>query len=184
MKNKAVFLDRDGTINIDKGYVYKIEDFEFIPGAIEAIKLLNDNDFKVIVVTNQAGIARGYYKEDDVYKLHDYINEELAKHDARIDAFYFCPHHPTAGIGKYKVDCKCRKPNSGLLEKASIDFDIELSKSWIIGDKKSDIQAGANVGCQGVLIAADTTESLIIKGSCYVKANNLYHAVCIIDGKG
>lgn len=180
MKNKAVFLDRDGTINYDKGYVHKIEDFKFIPGAIEAIQLLNRNNYKVIVVTNQAGIARGYYTENDVDILHKSISAKLAMYEARIDAFYYCPHHPTAGIGKYKIDCECRKPKSGLIIQASKDLDIALSDSWIIGDKESDITAGESVGCRGILI--NVADGALRKRNI---AKNLYDAVMriVIDGK-
>ncbi|WP_010681358.1 D-glycero-beta-D-manno-heptose 1,7-bisphosphate 7-phosphatase [Acetivibrio cellulolyticus] len=149
---KAVFLDRDGTINVEKNYVYKIEDFEFIDGTKEAIKRLNDNDYKVIVITNQAGIARGYYKEEDVFKLHNFMNKELSKIGAQVDAFYYCPHHPTAGDEKYRIECNCRKPKSGLIVKAVKDFELDLSKCWLIGDKESDIIAGQRVGIKTILV--------------------------------
>lgn len=150
--NKAVFLDRDGTINVEKNYLYRIEDFEFIEGAPEAIKLLNDNEYKVIVVTNQAGVARGYYTEADVKKLHKHIDDELRKYQAHIDAYYYCPHHPIYGIGEYKVECNCRKPKTGLLEKAVKDFAIDLSNSWIIGDKQSDVESGELLYIKTILV--------------------------------
>lgn len=151
MRNKAVFLDRDGTISIEKNYLYKPEDFKFIDGSIGAIRLLNRNNYKVIVVTNQAGVARGYYTEREVDRLHHYINEELKKHNAVIDAFYYCPHHPN-GKGKYKIECNCRKPKTGLFEKAVSDFRVDVTKSYLIGDKASDIEAGKRVGMETILV--------------------------------
>jgi len=147
MKNKAVFLDRDGTINVDKGFVYRVEDFEFIDGVTEAIRALNKNNFKVIVVTNQSGIGRGYYNEEDLHNLHYFINKELSKYDAWIDKFYYCPHHPKAKIEKYRIDCKCRKPNTGLLQQAIKDFDIDARQSFLIGNSLRDInRESANAG--------------------------------------
>jgi D-glycero-D-manno-heptose 1,7-bisphosphate phosphatase len=131
--NKAVFLDRDGTINVDRHYVYKLEDFEFLPGVPQAIKFLNDAGYKVIVVSNQSGIARGFYTATDVEKLHGYIDGELAKHGARIDAYYICPHHPD-----FTGECECRKPKTGLVERAVMEFEIDVSLSYMVGDKESD----------------------------------------------
>lgn len=147
--NKAVFLDRDGTINKDIGYLYRIEELEFLPNAIKAIKILNEVGFLVIVITNQSGVARGYYSEEDIEVLHNHINELLKEYGAHIDAFYYCPHHPDDGIGMYKVDCNCRKPRTGLIEDAIIDYKIDRNKSYMIGDKKSDIEAGINANLKG-----------------------------------
>ncbi|WP_054741953.1 D-glycero-alpha-D-manno-heptose-1,7-bisphosphate 7-phosphatase [Cellulosilyticum ruminicola] len=158
--NKAVFLDRDGTINVEKNYLYKIEDFEFIQGVPEAIKLLNDAGYLVIVITNQAGIARGYYTEEDMHKLHRYINQELIKYGAHIDAYYFCPHHPVHGIGEYKKDCNCRKPKTGMLEAAIKDFDIDVSKSYMFGDKEWDVEAGERMGVLGFRVDEHENELL------------------------
>lgn len=149
---RGVFLDRDGTINREIGYLYKIEDFEFLPGVPEAIRLLNENGYQVVVVTNQAGIARGYYRENDVVLLHDYINGELQKAGARIDAFYFCPHHPTAGQGPYRTDCDCRKPKPGMILKAGNDLGIDPARSFMIGDKNDDLLAGRLAGCSPILV--------------------------------
>lgn len=137
-------MDRDGTINIDKNHLYRIEDWEWIEGAIAAIRAFNQAGHLVIVVTNQAGIARGLYDSEDVEKLHAYVQSELAQHGARIDRFYFCPHHPDYGD---KVICDCRKPKPGMIKRAGREMNIDLSKSWLIGDKDSDIFAGlaANV---------------------------------------
>lgn len=151
-KRRAVFLDRDGTINIEKDYLHKIEDFEFIPGAPEAIKRLKDAGFLVIVVSNQSGVGRGYFDEQAVERLHRYLQSELAGHNTLIDAFYFCPHHPEKGIGNYKIVCDCRKGAPGMLLQAAIDYNIDLSRSFMVGDKLADIEAAENAGCQPILI--------------------------------
>ncbi len=151
-KRRAVFLDRDGTINVEKDYLYRIEDFEFIPGAPEAIKRLKDAGFLVIVVTNQSGVARGYYTLEDVDRLHAYIQEKLADIGTSIDAFYVCPHHPTEGVGKYRADCDCRKGKPGMLLQAAEDFDIDLERSCMVGDKEADIEAGKSAGCRPQLV--------------------------------
>jgi len=149
---KIVFLDRDGTINIEKNYLYSIEDFQFIQGTPEAICMLNKYNYRVIVVSNQAGIARGYYTESDVEKLHKFINTELNKYGAHIDQFFYCPHHPD-GIGKYKKICNCRKPAIGMLSKAGYIYDIDKDNSWMIGDTKNDILAGKRYNIKTALVA-------------------------------
>lgn len=151
--DKVVFLDRDGTINVEKNYLHRIEDFEFIEGSDKAIKLLNDNGFKVVVVSNQAGVARGYYGEEEVVKLHEYINEQLKKEGAVIDAFYFCPHHPEHGKGKYLCECTCRKPATGMFEKAAEQFHVDMDNSWMVGDNSGDIKAGINFGVKTILVS-------------------------------
>lgn len=143
---RAVFLDRDGTINIEKEYLYLTKDFEFVPGVPAAIKKLNDAGFLVIVVSNQSGVARGYYTEDDVYYLHSHIDNLLAEHGAHIDAWLFCPHHPD-GRGSYALPCTCRKPEPGMLLQAAKRFHVDLEKSFMIGDKLIDIVAGKKAGC-------------------------------------
>lgn len=149
---RAVFLDRDGTINIEKDYLHRIEDFEFIPGVPGAIKRLNDAGFLVIVVTNQSGVARGYYDERAVEILHEHIQRLLAEHGARIDVFYLCPHHPIEGLGDYRVDCECRKGSPGMLLRAACEHDINFCLSYMIGDKLADIEAGVAAGCTPILV--------------------------------
>lgn len=149
MQIKAVFLDRDGTINVEKGYLYKKEDFDFIEGTQEAIKLLNDNGYKVIVITNQSGIARGFYNELDMKKLHLHIDSLLASYGARIDAYFYCPHHPD-----FTGDCDCRKPKPGLLFRAAKIYGIDLENSYLVGDKESDIRCAENATVNGVLVGA------------------------------
>lgn len=150
--NKAIFLDRDGTINIEKNYIYRPEDFEFLPGAVNAIKSMNAMGYKVIVVTNQSGIARGYYTEADLHHLHDFINQQLSMEGARIDAFYYCPHHPLQGNGKYRVMCNCRKPKTGLFEQAIKDYDIDREASWTVGDRLRDLEPGDKLGLHKALV--------------------------------
>lgn len=149
--NKAVFIDRDGTINVEKEYLYQIADFEFIPGVPEAIKMLNHAGFLVIVVSNQSGIARGYYTEDDVDNLHRHINRMLENSGAQVDAWLYCPHHP-AGRGSYALPCDCRKPSPGMLKEAALRYNIDLTCSVMIGDKKVDIDAGLSAGCSSILV--------------------------------
>ncbi|ABZ83422.1 d,d-heptose 1,7-bisphosphate phosphatase subfamily, putative [Heliomicrobium modesticaldum Ice1] len=141
-KRPAAFLDRDGVINYDKGYVHKKEDFNWMQGAIEAIKYLNDIGYYVIVITNQAGVARGYYTEEQLNAFHLWINEQLIEQGGHIDKFYYCPHHPTEGIGPYRIICDCRKPSSGLIIKAMEEFNIDKKTSFLLGDKDTDIIAG------------------------------------------
>ena len=147
----AVFLDRDGTINIEKDYLYRIEDLEFVPGAEEAIRRLNDAGFFVAVVTNQSGVARGYYTEEDVRILHRHMAEELSRAGARVDAWVFCPHHPS-GKGSYAFSCDCRKPMPGMLLDVAKRFEIDLEKSVMIGDKRADIDAAIAAGCRPILV--------------------------------
>ena len=127
---KAVFLDRDGVINIDYGFVHSMDNFKYIEGAKEMIKMANDFGILVIVVTNQSGIARGYYTEEEFKLFTEEINEDLKNFDAHIDATYFCPHHPKEGIGKLRKDCDCRKPKTGLLMKAIKEWNLDKNKCF------------------------------------------------------
>lgn len=143
---KAVFLDRDGTINKEIGYLYRSGDFAFIPGAVEAIKICHSLGYKVIVITNQSGVAQGYYTEEDIQRLHIHIDKLLALEGTHIDAYYYCPHHPEGVIQPYTKKCSCRKPAPAMIEQAVKDFDIDLCRSFCIGDKPIDAQAGMNAG--------------------------------------
>ena len=152
VKRRAVFLDRDGTINIEKEYLHKVEDFEFIPRAPEAIKLLKDAGFLVVVVSNQSGVARGYFDEHAVDQLHRHLQAQLAEYDTSIDAFYFCPHHPDEGAGDFNIDCECRKGNPGMLLQAAREHGIDLRRSFMVGDKLADVEAGWRAGCRPILV--------------------------------
>lgn len=145
----AVFLDRDGVINIDHGYVSKIDDFKFIEGSIEAMQILKGKGYLLVVVTNQSGIARGYYSEEDFHNLTEWMDWSLADKGIDLDGIYYCPHHADKGIGNYKVECDCRKPNSGMFESAIADLAIDPNMSFLVGDKLSDIKAGIKAGLKG-----------------------------------
>lgn len=162
-KRPAVFLDRDGTINLEKDYLYRVDDFEFIPGAQQAIKKLKKAGYLVIVVTNQSGVARGYFSLDDVKRLHEHIQKQLATAGTGIDAFYMCPHHPEKGQGEYLKKCDCRKGQPGLLIQASADLGLDLQESFMIGDKVADIEAGENAGCQPILVLTGYGEESRLK---------------------
>lgn len=147
---KAVFLDRDGTINEEREYLYKVEECRFLPGVKEAVKRLNSAGYLVIVVTNQSGIARGYYTESDLERLHHYMTEEFTDSGARVDGWYYCPHHPEFPAGE--AACDCRKPLPGMLLAASGELGIDLSSSWMVGDKSADMEAGIAAGCRSILV--------------------------------
>ena len=151
--DKVIFLDRDGTINKEVEYLYRPEDLVLLPGAAEGIALMRQEGFRILVVPNQAGIARGYYTEEQMHRLHGYLNSELKKRGAWIDDFYFCPHHPVHGIGEYKKVCRCRKPDTGMFEEAAAKYEIDKSRSWMIGDKRIDVLAGQNFGIPGILVS-------------------------------
>ena len=145
MKNKAVFIDRDGTINVNVEYLDDPEDFKMYPNVAKGIKLLNRSGFKVIVVTNQSGIARGFFSEKTLGRIHQRVRDDLSKKGAFVDAIYYCPHHPNDG-------CNCRKPNTGLFQQAIRELNIDVKRSFIIGDRMLDIEAGYKIGCKTVLV--------------------------------
>lgn len=149
---RAIFLDRDGVIVEDCDYTYRKDQLKLIPGSAEAIKLLNGNDFLVIVVTNQSGVAKGYFTEMDVTLFNESMEEKLREYGSYIDAIYYCPHHIEAKIEKYKINCDCRKPKPGMLKEAEKRFDIDLRQSFIIGDRLSDIDAGKCIGCKAIMV--------------------------------
>lgn len=149
---KVIFLDRDGTLNEEVHYLHRCEDLKLLAGVPEALRMLSEAGYKLVVLTNQAGVARGYYSEEDVLRLHAYMNEILKTHGVQIDAFFYCPHHPEHGIGAYKKVCHCRKPETGMFEQAEAQFCVEKAHSWMIGDKLIDVQAGNNYGVRTVLV--------------------------------
>lgn len=148
----AVFIDRDGTISEEVGYINHLSRFRLFPYAAAAIRRLNENGWLAIVTTNQAGVARGYFSEDMVRTIHRAMTEELARSDARLDAIYYCAHHPTVGEHPYRVDCDCRKPKPGLISRAASDFDIDLRNSWMVGDRYSDIELARNAGVRSMFL--------------------------------
>ena len=144
--NKAVFLDRDGVINVDHAYVYKIEDFEFVGGVFEACRHFVQLGYKLIVVTNQSGIGRGYYSEVDFAHLTKWMKAQFSAQEAPLSEVYFCPHHPTNALAEYLQDCDCRKPAPGMLLQGISQFNIDAAQSIMIGDKLSDLAAGKAAG--------------------------------------
>ena len=148
----AVFLDRDGTMIEEGGYLERIQRLTFFPYTTDAIRLLNQAGFAVVVVTNQAGIARGIVKESFVAEVSRVIAERVERGGGRIDGFYHCPHYPQGIVPEFSVACDCRKPAPGLFRRAAADLDLDLSRSFVVGDRWHDLQAGMAVGARGVLV--------------------------------
>ena len=154
-KNKAVFLDRDGTINVEKHYLYRQEDFEYIPGVIDALRKLQELGYILIIISNQSGIARGYYTEEDYKRLDDWMKDDLKQKGINITASYYCPHHPEAKIIEYRCECKCRKPGTELFRKAKEDYNIDMGASLAIGDKVRDLAICMGEDVKGFLLTGE-----------------------------
>jgi D-glycero-D-manno-heptose 1,7-bisphosphate phosphatase len=150
--NRAVFIDRDGTISEEVGYINHASRFNLFPYAGPAVKHLNDNGWLAIITTNQAGVARGYFTEEMVKIVHQRMTEGLERDGAKLDAIYYCAHHPSLGDPPYRLDCDCRKPKPGLISRAARDFDIDLSASWMVGDRYSDIELARNAGVKSAFV--------------------------------
>ncbi len=149
MKRRACFLDRDGVVIVDKDYLSDVNEVQLTENAAQAIKKLNDANYIVIIVSNQSGVARGYFSESSIDGVHQQIRELIsARSGAVIDKFYYCPHHKHGTVAPYNIDCNCRKPKLGMFEKAIKDFEIDLENSIMVGDKISDVLAGNNIGCK------------------------------------
>lgn len=151
-RRPGVFLDRDGTMIVEKHFLARPEDVELLPTVGETIARMNSLGIPVAVVTNQAGIARGYFPESRIAEVHARLDELLAEFGARIDRYDFCPHHPVEGLGEYRLDCDCRKPKPGMLTRSAAALQIDLPRSLMVGDRLGDLQAGANAGCQSSLV--------------------------------
>jgi D-glycero-D-manno-heptose 1,7-bisphosphate phosphatase len=151
-KHRAVFMDRDGTINVEVQYLCNADEFQLIPGVAQALKRLKDAGFLLVVVTNQSGVGRGLYDEAALNAVHERMHQDLASFGASIDACYFCPHHPEHALGHYRQECACRKPLPGMLHQAAEELDIDLASSFMIGDKLGDIEAGLNAGCTSLMV--------------------------------
>jgi D-glycero-D-manno-heptose 1,7-bisphosphate phosphatase len=166
----AAFIDRDGVINVEKGYVHRIEDFEFLPGAIEGLKLLQAIGYKLVVVTNQAGIARGKYSEAEYQRLTSHMRHLLNDAGVSLSGVYHCPHHPTAGLGELGQQCDCRKPKPGMLLLAASELDLDLKSSVLVGDKESDIEAGRAAGVSACVLVCSghtpTTGAVEMADAC------------------
>jgi len=166
---RAVFLDRDGTINVDKGYLWQKDEFEFLPGVPQALKRLKKAGFLLIVVTNQSGVARNYFQLEDVETLHRHMTQYLSHFGVTLDGIYVCPHHPSGQPGNpYAIECSCRKGQPGMLLQAARDLNIDLKNSFMIGDKSSDMEAGSRAGCTSLrLIPAPSSDSSEFCCACF-----------------
>jgi D-glycero-D-manno-heptose 1,7-bisphosphate phosphatase len=151
-KRRAVFIDRDGTISEEVGYVNHPSRYRVFPYAAEAIKLLNEAGWLAVLVTNQAGVARGYFSEDVIGAVHALLARELEAGGARLDAIYYCPHHPSVGEPPYRFDCDCRKPRPGLVRRAAVDLDIDIAHSWMVGDRYGDTELARNAGLRAAFV--------------------------------
>ena len=161
--NKAIFLDRDGTINVDNGYVHKKEDFKLLGGVVEGLKLLQDNGFLLIIITNQSGIARGMFSEAKYLEFQDWIAEELAKRDVKINATYYCPHMD-------EDECTCRKPKLALFEQAAQEWEIDWEESYAIGDNERDLKICTSTATKGYLISHERNKNILEPEICIVKS--------------
>ena len=183
----AVFIDRDGTIIEEAGYLDRLDRIAFFPHAVDAVRLLKRAGFAIVVVTNQAGVGRGLYAEQVVHDTHAVIAARFAQAGVVIDGFYYCPHHPEATVPRYRMTCNCRKPAAGMLRKAAADLDLDLARSFAIGDKWSDVQAGQAAGARSILVRTGygrATEQSPPPGVRASVADNLMAAVATILGEG
>ena len=152
MGHRVVFLDRDGTLNEEVGYVNHIDRFTLLPRVAPAIRLLNYHEFKTVVITNQSGVARGYFPESLIHLVHKKMQDLLSTGGAHLDGVYYCPHHPDVGNPPYRQRCRCRKPGTGLVEEAVREMDLDCSQSYMIGDRGVDIEFGHLIGAKGILV--------------------------------
>ena len=160
-RNIAVFLDRDGVINEEVGYLDNLDKLKIIPGAYEAIKLINKSGMKAVVITNQAGVAKGLFTEDFVRETNYHLQKILREQEAYINNFYYCPHHPTEGEEPYRRICDCRKPAPGMLVQAARDLNIDLTKSYLVGDRFNDMEAAKKAGVKGILVKTGYASELL-----------------------
>lgn len=192
MKNTAIFLDRDGTLNEEVGYLDSLEKLKLYDNTVEAIRLINESRMKTVVITNQSGVARGYFTEEFVRTVHICIKKILQERGAFVDAFHYCPHHPE-GIGVYRQVCFCRKPEAGMLIQAAEELNIDLKCSYVVGDMLKDIQAASRVGAKAILVRTgyglNTIEKDLITGSAdivqphYIAEDILYAVKWIMQDR-
>jgi D-glycero-D-manno-heptose 1,7-bisphosphate phosphatase len=150
-RRPAAFFDRDGVLNVDHGYVHRSEQLEWVAGAPESVRLLNEAGYYVLVITNQSGVARGFFDEAAVKSFHSHMQNVLAEKGAHIDAFYYCPHHPEGAVKAFTMACSCRKPRIGMLEQAAREWPIDTANSFFIGDKDDDMTAAASFKVRGII---------------------------------
>jgi D-glycero-D-manno-heptose 1,7-bisphosphate phosphatase len=148
----AIFLDRDGTLAHEVGYVNHVSRFRLFPFAVDAVRAINRSGWAAVLVTNQAGVARGYFPETLIHEVHARLRAELAAGDAHLDAVYYCPHHPSVGEPPYRLDCDCRKPRPGLLERAERELGVDLGRSWVVGDREADLKLAWSVGARAAFV--------------------------------
>jgi len=186
----AVFLDRDGTMVHDVGYLSRFEDLRWYPWTIEAVRLLSRAGFLVCVTTNQSGIALGFCSDTFVRRVHDHMGAEIAAAGGRVDGWFYCPHHPEAQIEALRLDCDCRKPKPGMIDQALDRFSIDLSRSFVIGDKTADIGLATGVGARGILVRTGYGESELVRhegrmpGVSYVATDLMAATVWILAEAG
>lgn len=163
MQNKAVIFDRDGTLNIDVNYLHKVEDFSWVSGAVEALVWLSKKNYELYVVTNQSGIARGYFTINDMQKVHDYMNAELEKVGVKIKKFYFCPHLKEGKIKEFAIDCDCRKPKAGMLLQCLNENNLSPDNCVVIGDSERDLESAKNANIKGFLYSGGSLLEFVKK---------------------
>jgi D-glycero-D-manno-heptose 1,7-bisphosphate phosphatase len=181
-KLPTVFIDRDGTINVDAGYMNHTDNFHVYPFAAQAIRMLNLRGILAVVVTNQSGLARGFYTLDTMHITHDKMNAHLASQGAHVDGIYYCPHDPKAKVEEFRMECECRKPKAGMLEQAARELPIDINRTVFIGDKQSDIDAGAAFGSKTILVNTGYGKGEKIVREPDYRAENLLEAVNIALG--
>ena len=169
--NRAVFLDRDGTIVEDADYLTRLAQLRMLPGAAEALRRLREGGFLLLVVTNQSAIARGWLSEEGLHEIHRELNRRLEAEGAAVDGYYHCPHLPGGAVAEYARECTCRKPMPGLIERAAGDWDVDLARSYVVGDSERDVEAGRRAGCTTVLVGeaagtcADATAASLLEAA-------------------
>ncbi len=190
MKRPAVFIDRDGTINEQMGYINHVSRFHLLPGVADAIRMLNKNNFLAIILTNQSGVARGYFPIELLHEVHAHMIETLRRDGANIDAVFFCPHYPGGKVPEYSRECDCRKPSTGLIDRARDSFDIDMSGSYLVGDHTTDLELAHRCNLEGIMVKTGygmgeisyALEQMSVK-PCYI-AEDLLDAVKWIIGMG
>lgn len=180
----AVFLDRDGTLIRDVGYLSGEEQIEVLPHVPQALRLLKQKGFKLVVVTNQSGVARGWLTEEKLAAIHEALIERLARHGIDLDAIYYCPHHPTEGVVPYNICCSCRKPDVGLVKRAAKELRLDPARSYVVGDQLTDMELARRIGAKGIWIGGQQPTGRGPVGSCFVARDLKEAAEWIIDDGG
>jgi len=179
----ALFLDRDGVVNREIGYLYKSEQVQFIPGIFELCRSAQELNYKIIILTNQAGIGRELYTEADLHALMEWMTAQFEQERVKLNGYYYCPHHPEQAIGRYRIDCPDRKPRPGMLLHAARDHRIDLPKSLFVGDRCSDMQAGAAAGVGKLVLLAGTEVSTCEVGAHFTVVKTLEAVIGLMEGR-